>query len=179
MDTMDCMDNKKTVASLPQIILDVNEISGNCIYSKYNKQYHVRSEGKFSVTAKITGVLVKLLKICLYMFILLGLPAINNIYTYALMIYLRRTNIDFRHIQIDAVCDSHHQGVYNNPIQPLKDADKFSTIATSECNSARLLDLSEWGPTPAYISLTMELLFPCKNSCIRGKLIKIKDKWSI
>lgn len=113
------------------------------------------------------------------MFILLGLPAINNIYTYALMIYLRRTNIDFRHIQIDAVCDSHHQGVYNNPIQPLKDANKFSTIATSECNSARLLDLSEWGPTPAYISLTMELLFPCKNSCIRGKLIKIKDKWSI
>ena len=69
MDTMDCMDNKKTVASLPQIILDVNEISGNCIYSEYNKQYHVRSEGKFSVTAKITGVLVKLLKyvyICLF-----------------------------------------------------------------------------------------------------------------
>ena len=59
MTDMDCMDNKKTVASLPQIILDVNEISGNCIYSEYNKQYHVRSEGKFSVTAKITGLLIK------------------------------------------------------------------------------------------------------------------------
>ena len=93
---------------------------------------------------------------------MLGLPAKYPDENFALLMYLRRTNPQFSHVEVDSVCEAHHQGVHNNPIHPLTDEDKFSTVATRECRVARLFDLG--GQQEVNINLS----FPCRNSCIRG-----------
>ena len=98
---------------------------------------------------------------------LLGLPANYPDENYALLMYLRRTHPQFSHVEVDSVCEAHHQGVHNNPIHPLTDEDKFSTVATRECGAARLFDLGASGPGPD-MEVNMNLSFPCRNSCIRG-----------
>ena len=97
---------------------------------------------------------------------LLGLPSHNPDQQYGLLMFLRRTNELYSHIPIDKVCSAHQQGIHFNPIHPLSESHKFTTVSTGECGVAQLYDLGKLQGPEAKV--TLNLSFPCEDSCVRG-----------
>lgn len=143
------------------IKLQVEEIAGDCTYSATNGQFHVRAQGKFAVTAFMTG-----------------LPPNDEEEQYGLMMYLRRTNRLFSHVPIDSVCPAHQHGTFFNPIHPLSEEDRFTTVSTDECGTAQLYNLGKYsGPG---LRVPLNLCFPCEDSCVRASSRKdIRNKNAI
>ena len=141
-------DDNQDPLPIKMLSLLVMQTPEHCKYSERNELYHIKSQGKFSITA-----------------LLKGLHSNDPERHFGLLMFLRRTNKLYSHIPIDQVCPAHQQGIHFNPINPLSESHKFTTVSTGECSVAQLYDLGKVQSPEAKI--TLNLSFPCEDSCVR------------